>query len=66
MRCLDPDYVRAAYPAAAAALAHPDDIIRIVHFDGYLYLLDEAHYGYSIAFWMPLNKLWAPHARRLS
>lgn len=66
MRCLDPDYVRRVYPLAVAALPQPDDVTRLVHFDSYLYLLDETRHGYSTAFWMPLNKLWAPHVRRLA
>lgn len=66
MRYLSPEYVRSAYPHAASALAHPDGVVRIVYFDGYLYLMDEQRHGYSEAYWMPSNKLWAPHVRKIA
>jgi hypothetical protein len=66
VRYLDPAYLRKTYSEAAAALPRPDDIDRVVYCDGYIYLMDVDRYGYSEAFWMPRNKLWAPIARKIA
>ena len=66
MRCLDPEYVRRAYPLAVAALPRPADAFRLVYVDGYIYLLDVKRHGYSMAFWLPLNKIWAPYVRKVA
>lgn len=66
MRFLDADYARRAFPSAVAALPRPEDASRLVYFDRYVYLMDEDRYGYSRAYWMPINEIWAPHVRRIA
>lgn len=66
MRFLDADYARRTFPRAVASLPRREDLQLLVHFDRYLYLMDEGRYGYSRAYWMPINEIWAPHVRRIA
>lgn len=63
---LDAEYARHKFPRAVAALPRRADELLLVHFDGFLHLIDEDRHGYARAYWMPINEIWAPCLRRIA
>ena len=68
MRFLEEDYARKTWTDAVVALEKLAArsgcaVPRVVHFDQRLYVMDEAHYGYSMLVWG--GGVWQPHVRRI-